>query len=129
MPRKAKRKISPSRIRYEERNPTITCRVSKDIYERLVAAKEVEGKSFADILKIGLGEQEVQAEKVKMARKQGWAEGYKKGYADAKLRYRVIYHCVICGGAMEVTSENEKQAIEACMSEKGWGHQTCHERK
>ena len=102
MLRKVKRQLPPSRIRYEEGNPTVSCRVSKDIYDRLVAAKEVEGKSFADILKIGLGKQEVQAKKVKVARQQARDEGYKKGYADAALRYKVIYHCTKCGLPMEV---------------------------
>lgn len=129
MPRKAKRKLSPSRIRYEERNPTVSCRVTTDIYERLVVAKDVKGKSFADILKIGLGKQEVQAKKIREARKQGWDEGYTKGYADAKLRYRVIYHCNVCGKEMEVTYENEKKAVNQFMLENRWGHGECHQRQ
>ena len=126
MPRRVRRQLPPSRIRYEESNPTVSCRVSKDIYDRLVAAKEVEGKSFADILKIGLGKQEVQAKKVKVARQQGWDEGYKKGYADAALRYKVVYHCNVCRKEMEVTHENEKKAVNQFMLEHGWGHNECH---
>lgn len=126
MPRKVKRQLPPSRIKYEERNPTVSCRVSIDIYERLVVAKEVEGKSFADILKIGLGKQEVQAKKVKAVRQQAWNEGYNKGYADAALRYKVVYHCNVCREEMEVIHENEKKAVNQFMQEHGWGHNDCH---
>src|SRR3990172_3407277 len=119
MPSKAKRKLPPSRIRYEERNPTVSCRVPQEIYDRLVAAKEVEGKSFADILKIGLGEQEVQAKKVKAARQQGRDEGYKKGYAEAESRYKVTYHCSQCRQPVVVDSLIEKEAIDKYMSQ-GW---------
>ena len=126
---KASKRKAPSRVRYEQGHPTVSCRVSKDIYDRLTQAKQADGKSFADILKIGLGKQEVQAKKVREAKKQGWDEGYKKAYADAALRYNVIYHCIVCGQAMEITSTEEKKAVDEFMREHGWGHKTCHERR
>ena len=33
----SKRKAPPSRIKYENNHPTVSCRVSKEIYERLTA--------------------------------------------------------------------------------------------
>ncbi len=125
MPKVTKRP-PPSRLKYEQNHPTVSCRVSKEIYDRLVEAKEVEGKSFSDILKIGLGKQEVQAKKVRESKKQGWDEGYKKAYADAAIRYKVIYHCNVCGKEMEVIHENEKKAVDQFMLEHGWGHNECH---
>ena len=53
MPKRLKRKVPPSRIKYENNHPTVSCRVSKEIYDRLTESKKLDGKSFADILKIG----------------------------------------------------------------------------
>ena len=51
MAKKNNRKKSPSKIRYEQNNPTVSFRVSREPYDRLQA----EGKSYVDILKTGLG--------------------------------------------------------------------------
>ena len=45
---------APSRVRYEQGHPTVTCRVPREVYDKLHEVKEAKGKSFADILKIGL---------------------------------------------------------------------------
>jgi predicted CopG family antitoxin len=119
----------PSRIRYEQSHPIVSCRVSLEIFDRLVEAKEVEDKSFADILKIGLGKQEVQAKKILEAKTKGEDEGYKKGYAAAELRYKVTYNCSKCGQAIEVTNEAVKKAISGYMQDKGWAHKECPQPK
>lgn len=125
MARIAKRKVPPSRVRYEQSHPTVSCRVSKEMYDRLTLAKQAEGKSFAAILKLGLGIIEEGVKKQVEVRKKGWNEGYKKGYADAMNRYKVTYHCAKCGQLMEVQHPNEKQAIDEYMKEKGWFHSEC----
>lgn len=121
MARVAKRK-PPSRVRYEEAHPTVSCRIPRDLYDRLTEAKQDGGKSFADILKLGLGVARRQARKAAEIRKQGWNEGYKKGYADAAFRYKVSYHCSKCGQIMEVQYPNEKEAIDELMRKAGWTH-------
>ena len=115
----------PSRIRYEQSHPIISCRVSREIYDRLVEAKEAEDKSFADILKIGLGKQEVQSKKILEAKTKGMDEGYKQGYDAAELLYKVTYKCRKCGQAVEVTSEAGKKAIRVYMQKNGWVHTKC----
>lgn len=125
---RAKKHKAPSRIKYEQSHPTVTCRVSKDIHDRLVKAK-VEGNSFTDILKLGLGILEVRVKKLGEAKKQGWDEGYKKGFADAKLRYKVIYHCSVCRHIIEVISKEEKNAISEYMQVQGWAHAECLESR
>lgn len=112
---------TPSRARYEAKNPVISCRVSRELCEMMKKAKEVEHKSFTDLLKIGLGKQEIQAKKIKEAGEAG----YKKGYADATILYKVTYHCSKCGQIIEVKHQNAKQAIDEYMREKGWSHNTC----
>ena len=122
------KKKSPSRVRYEQAHPTVSCRVSQKIYDRLQAVREREGRSFADILKVGLGLLEVRAKGEAEIRKQGHAEGYKKGYAEAARTYMVTYPCSVCRKILAVTSTNAKEAIRQYMQEHGWGHQECHEK-
>ena len=126
---KVNRHKAPSRVRYEENHPTVSGRVPKALYEELKEVKEVDGKSFADILKLGLGVDKPQVKKAEQIRERAWDEGYKEGLAAGTTRSRVIYHCSICGQEMEVTSPEARAAVDQCMREKGWGHASCHERK
>ena len=128
MSKTLKRK-APSRAKYEQAHPTVSCRVERELYERLQAAKETEGKSFADILKAGLGALEVKIAKEEEVWERGYDQGYKKGCADAQAKYAVYYPCSVCGGMLTVSSEEERQAIKSCMKERGWGHGSCHEKR
>jgi predicted CopG family antitoxin len=127
MARDVKRK-PPSRVKYEGSHPTVSCRVPKEVYDRLQAAKEAEGRSFVDFLKTGLGIIEVQAKEEGEVRKQAHAEGYKRGYADAERTFKVTYPCTVCRKTLTVTSPKEKEAIRQYMQEHGWGHKECHDR-
>ena len=79
---KKKRKVPPARLRYEKNHPTVTCRVSLDIYKRIDESRKIDGKSFADIFKLGLGLAEKRDKKVKAAKEQSWEEGYDEGYDE-----------------------------------------------
>ena len=116
---------APSRIRYEQSHPTVSCRVPVEIYERLQTVRKAEGKSFADILKIGLGGIEPKMAKAQMAWKEGYREGCDEGYADAERVYEVTYACNVCKRTLAVTSQAEKEAIKSYMEEHGWGHDEC----
>ena len=129
MKRNRPRSKAPSRVKYEQENPVVSCRVPKELYERLWRAKQADGRSFADILKIGLGILEVKAKTEQEARQQGFEEGFGEGYDYAERRYKVTYRCSVCRKVMEVTEEDEKKAIEQYMREQGWGHGECHERR
>lgn len=124
---KAPRRKAPSRIRYEQSHPTVSCRVPTEVYERLQAVKEAEGRSFADILKVGLGILELEEKNEEEIRETGYADGYRKGYAQAERIFKVTYPCKICGGVLTVRTSEEKEAIKAYMRERGWGHRECHE--
>lgn len=126
---KAVKRKAPSRARYEQAHPTVSCRVPREIYDRLQKARVAEGKSLADILKIGLGILEVQVKEEGEVKKRGHAEGYKKGYAEAERLYKVTYPCCVCGGIIEISSKEEKQAASRYMREHRWGHQRCAERE
>jgi hypothetical protein len=57
-----------------------------------------------------------------------YREGYDKGWQEAKDCYCVTYHCSVCGGTIEIVSENAKQAVKVYMKEQGWGHLSCFEK-
>ena len=118
----AEKRKAPSRLRYEEGHPTVSCRVSQDTCVRLRKAKETEEKSFADILKIGLGiletKQKKESELIRI--------GYKKGYADAESVFKITYPCNICGKTITVTGHDDNKVIRQYLWERGWGHPECH---
>ena len=52
---KGKIKKTSSRVKYEQKRPTVSFRISKELYDRLQAVKEAEGKSATEVLKMGDG--------------------------------------------------------------------------
>ena len=54
-----------------------------------------------------------------------YQQGYDKGWEEARDLYCVTYFCSVCGGLLEVTSDNEKKAVRQYMKEHGWGHSNC----
>lgn len=121
---KEKRK-PPSRVRYEETHPTVSCRVTREIYDRLQDIKQRNKKSFADILKVGLGILKLDSEKEDKA----YRRGFDKGYRKAELEYKVTYACSVCGEAISLTSEDEKRDAAEYMTAQGWAHKECLEKR
>ena len=122
---KVKRK-SPSRIRYEKRNPTVSCRVSRDIYDRLKNVDKTQNLSMADILKIGLGKIEPKVETREKLWGQGYEEGFEVGWQVAESIFRVTYRCCVCGQILGIDTVQELAAAGNYMTENGWGHASCH---
>jgi predicted transcriptional regulator len=111
----AKRKHQPpAKIRYNQTHPTVSIRVSKDLYDLLKELREKSGKSLGDILREALGKQAPTAQKA-----------FDRGYAKARETFQVTYACSVCGKLMQVTSADEKQAIAGYMRENGWHHVNC----
>jgi flagellar biosynthesis/type III secretory pathway protein FliH len=118
---KARAHKPPSRVRYEASHLTVSCRVPKEIYERLQALRE-KGHSFADILKMGL---RLAAPKLNRA----YQRGYQDGYKAAEETYKVTYDCIVCGQPCVVQAREVKEAVNRYMREHGWGHTACHQRR
>ena len=125
---KGKIKKTPSRVKYEQKRPTVSFRISKELYDRLQAVKEAEGKSITDVLKVGVGLFEVKNRKEKEVRDQAYDEGYEKGYEEAEELYKVTYPCKICRKMITVTDKNVKEAIRRYMRQHGWAHTSCSNR-
>jgi predicted CopG family antitoxin len=123
---KKQRGYPSSRKKYEQNNPTISCRVSRQVYDRLQEIKKAEGKSMADILKAGLGLFEVKRRDEETIRQEAYDKGWEKGLKDAEALYAVTYRCSNCGKKMVVTSNAEKRAISEYMHDHGWCHGDCN---
>ncbi len=127
MARAKGKKVPPSRLRYEQNNPPVSFRVHKDVFERIQQARSIGHNSFADIFMAGLRKIEANTKKIIEAKKQGYDEGYQKGYAEAKLKYKITCTCRICGQDIEVTHPQDRQSVGQSL--KGWAHTECVERK
>lgn len=121
---KGKRK-PPSRIKYEQSHPVISCRVPREIYDRLQDIKQRDGKSFTDILRIGLRIRESKAKK----EDEAYSEGYEEGHNEAEREFRVTYACSVCGKTIALNSKGEKEAASEYMQEHSWGHAECHKKR
>lgn len=119
---------TPSRIKYEREHPTVSFRVSKELFDRLEAVKKAEGKSNTDVLKAGVGLLEVKVREEEEVRLEGYKDGYDKGYREAKARYQVTYQCKVCRERITVDSLREREAVKRYMREHGWGHADCVNR-
>lgn len=99
----------------------MSVRVDRSLYERLNTIRRDEGKSFGDLLREAVGVQEATANGFD----EGLELGLSEGWADAERRYRIRYCCARCGRWMDVSSEQEKAAAQACMETRGWRHGRC----
>lgn len=104
----------PSKIKYDESHPTVSIRVTRELYDQLKDLREHSGKSLGDILREAL---EQQAPSTKKA--------YQLGYNTAKREFAVSYKCSACGGNITVSSTQEKEAIAGYMRGHGWAHSKC----
>ena len=122
MPRiRKQKKKTPSRIRYEKSHPTVSFRPDQELYDTLQAVRQAEGKSYADVLKVGVG-----LLKVKIGEEMEiYSRGFLNGHRKAKERYLVTYKCCVCGKPMEIREQNVKEAIRRYLHEEGWGHANC----
>lgn len=125
---KKPKKKSPSRIKYDEKHPVVSFRVSKELYDRLQAVKIVEGKSNIDILKAGLEPHEVKIRTEKEIWDKACDKGFQEGMEIAEKEFAVSYPCSVCRKEIIVSSEVEKRDIRRYMREQGWGHADCINR-
>ena len=87
--RAGKRKVPPSRLRYEANHPTVTVRVDQALYDELKRLKDSSGLSVAEVLKIGLEKAQPIAKDsyrigfdvgMEKGRAEGYLDGVKKGF-------------------------------------------------
>ena len=101
---KKAKKIPPSRYRYEEKNPTVSARLPKEIRDRLRTNLAKQGRSLADALIAITNDLDIKG--------KSYDEAKREGYEQAKKHYR-----------------KTKKAAGQLMSDAGWGHTECHKRR
>ena len=129
MKRKANKSKPPSRVRYEQTHPTISMRVSRELYDRLDAVRIGEGKSWGDVWREALKVQQRTANRAyNRGLNDGLARGREEGEATAKAKYLVTFRCSGCGGPTEVSSDNVRAAVREYLEQQRWGHSRCVRR-
>ena len=114
----------PSRIRYEENHPNVTCRISRDEYDLLKQRLEdLGGVSFADFVKDSLGLLQLKMPDIEEIKDIASGEGYNQAIKD----YQIWYYCAVCRKRIDIDpNDNSHKAIIGYMKEYGWGHSSCH---
>ena len=114
----------PSRIKYEQSHPTLSCRLDKQAHDLLHKRLKDNGLSFADFVKSQLGVLELKIPDVKTIQK----EAYQKGYTQAKNDYRIQLLCNKCGKPMSVSPDSKLHKAMRDKFEGLWFHTSCLDR-
>jgi hypothetical protein len=125
----SKKNKSPSRLKYEAENPTVSGRVPKRTRASLYKNLANLGMSLADGLKVLAGELEVKVKPINEAWQDGFDAGEESGINRAEELYAMRYKCSGCGEEMFVTTDEEKAAIRRFIKEQRWGHRKCLEQR
>ena len=121
-----KKQTPPSRRRYEAKNPVVSVRVPRKLYNELIEFKKAKGVSMADVLKFGL---ELSKPNIDSAWQDGAEEGYEIGYGVAKDEYEVGYWCGRCRRFhLTINSAQEKEYAANAMYKAGWHDPNCRAR-
>jgi len=114
----------PSRVRYEQSHPTMSCRLDKVTHDLLKQRLEdLGGLSFADFVKDSLGLLQLKMPDVGEIKDKAWSEGYD----EAEKEHQIWYHCAVCQKRIDVVPNSDShKAIIGYMKERGWAHASCH---
>lgn len=126
-PRNSKKKsISPSRQRFEDNNPVVSGRISRELYDEFAMIRFSSGTSIADIFKIGLDKAKPDLE---AAWQVGAEFGYETGYYNAQQEFEVTYRCHRCRKRhLSIDTEDQREAAAKMMYQEGWHDPDCRRR-
>ena len=115
---KNKTKRFPSQIRYDETNPVVSFRLTKEEHDKVKAIADDQGCTVSYLFKDAMG---------LIEEREGWAKkGRMQGNEEATRMWRIWGYCVKCGKEMYVrpnSSVHEK--IIEFLKESHWGHANC----
>jgi len=114
----------PSRIRYEQSHPVLSCRLDKKAHDLLQKRLDGAGLSFAQFVKSQLGVLELKMPDVKKIER----DAYQKGYAKAVNEYRIQINCQQCGKPITVMPNSQMHKAIIDHLEGLWNHAECQER-
>ena len=105
--------LPPSRIRYLEKHPTVSFRVTLEEEQRLDRLRKKTGQSLSVIVREALGIIE---------RKDG--DAYRRGYREGYGKFDAP--CSRCGKPMKFDSKTEEDARDELMKAfRDWHHTDC----
>ena len=113
----------PSRIKYEQNNPTISFRVSREVHDKLKDHLAKRHVSFADFVKESLGVQQIQIPDVGKIKQAAWNQGYRK----AKATYEIYLSCGECQQPISIKPNSDIHRAIIDHLEGLWSHTTCLE--
>ena len=120
-----KQKRTLSQIKYDEEHPTVSFRIDKELYDLLMRIKEKEGKSIADVLRIGAGILKVKIEEESKIKKAAYDEGFRTGYKQAEDKYKITFPCHVCKQPIVISIQSGKKEITRYLIQSQWGHSEC----
>ena len=117
----------PSRLRYEQSHPTMSCRLDKDTYTLLKQRLEdLGGISLAAFVKNSLGLLELKTPDIEEIRE----EAEEEAYLEAEKAWQTWYYCAVCHERINIEpNSNEHKTIIDYMRKAGWRHIDCHNPK
>jgi hypothetical protein len=96
---KGKRRVPPSRARYEATHKTVSARLDPELQRELDLLKSKSGMSTADVIRVGLDKAMPAID-----------DAFKRGYEVAEIRFRVFYLCSGCGvQTLSIGTEEQKE--------------------
>ena len=126
MRRTTTKRKPPSRIRYEENHPVLSCRIPQADYDLLKQRLKELNISFATFVKNALERLEIKMTDIDEAKN----EGYKQGYEQAQKDHQIWYYCNVCQERINISPNGEShKALIQYLKEHGWGHVSCHEKE
>ncbi len=117
------RRKSPSKIRYEQSHPTLSCRLDKQTYDLLKKRLDDADLSFAQFVKTQLGILELEWPDVEEIDR----EAYQEGLAEATNKYRIQIKCLRCGEPITVRPHSQMHETIRAHLEGLWSHKNCRE--
>jgi hypothetical protein len=111
----------PSRVRYAASHPTVGIHLTLEDHQRAQALRERTGLSFAQLFLLALERVELD---LGPAEEKARTEGYKRGYEEARGRYRLSTPCIACRRPVVILPGSEMAAV-AVAALGDWGHDEC----
>ena len=116
----------PSRVRYEQSHPTVSCRLNKETYDLLKQRlEELGGASVADFVKDALGRLQLKMPKPEDTERIK-EELKREGYNQAIEEWQIWYYCNVCKkkAFVEPNSTDHKRII-GFAKQNYWAHESC----
>jgi hypothetical protein len=117
-----KKKVPPpSKVKYDENHPIVSCRISKADFEKLKTSAVAENLNMVDLLKIGLGIVEKREDNLYTEYKRGYASGFEA----AEKKYRINIPCGECDEMITIEQGESMNNLKEFLINHRLHHEGC----